>query len=685
MKRCLLQLALLLGLLTPAVAICAQAKAAHAPVPAAPVAAPALPLSDPQTTYSLATEREPLTSLEGQWRFQPGDDPRWADPHFDDSHWALVSSAADWDAVGYHNLNGTAWYRFRLTVPAGDESYSLYLPAIYTSYQVFVNGRLLLTQGMMPPHPRTFRSRPLVLDLPLGRARLAPETLTVGLRIWHDPMWSQYRHGGMQGLAQVGRTDLIHDQFNTQEQAYLWQYSDDLDLAALELLASAVALALFLTRRTEREFLWFTLLVLFQAAGHLLTAWDHLHAHHLILLDLLQMIASTTALAGALLFFKAFFGGKWSNAFVFALACCGLGALTDPLGWTGALSVAQGNMFALLLNLPVYGWIILFIRQQAKRKQPDARTLRGPVTFLYLSSIYSQFIWTMQTFGLGWFSKFSVHWRHPYYFTLDDLAEVIFLCAMLVILLRRFALRSREQDRVHSEIEAARSVQQVLVPESLPRVSGLAIATAYHPAQELGGDFFQILPMPPGDTLIVIGDVAGKGLPAALQVSLVVGTLRALVEYTTSPAEILAGLNRALQGRGPGFTTCLALCVSATRSVLTFANAGHIAPYVNGFELRTEPNLPLGIVPEAEYEEVRYALNAGDHLTVLTDGVPEAMHHRELFGFERTGQLSRLPAAEIAEAARSFGQNDDITVLTIDIVAIPASHTEQLQPALQPA
>ena len=119
--------------------------------------------------------------------------------------------------------------------------------------------------------------------------------------------------------------------------------------------------------------------------------------------------------------------------------------------------------------------------------------------------------------------------------------------------------------------------------------------------------------------------------------------------------------------------------------MLTFANAGHIAPYVNGFELRTEPNLPLGIVPEAVYDEVRYALNAGDHLTVLTDGVPEAMHHRELFGFERTGQLSRLPAAEIAAAARSFGQNDDITVLTIDIVAIPASHTEQLQPALQPA
>ncbi len=681
MKRCLLQLALLFGVLASPVAVYASAR----PAPAAPVAVPAAPGIDPQTTYSLETEREPITSLEGQWRFQPGDDGSWANPNFNDSHWALVSSTGDWDAVGYHHLDGTAWYRFHLTIPAGDESYSLYLPAIYTSYQLFVNGRLLLTQGVMPPHPRTFRSRPLVVDLPLTPQRQAPETLTVALRIWHDPMWSQYRHGGMQGMAQVGRSDLIHDQFNTREEAHLWQYSDDLDLAALELLAFSVAFALFLTRRTEREFLWFALLALFQGAGHLLTAWDHLHAHHLIVLDLLMTVANTAGLGSALLFIKTLFGGKWSNGLVFALACCGLGALTNPLVWTGALGASQANLFTLILNLPVFGWIILFVRQQAKRRQPDARTLRGPITFLFLSSLYSQSLWTMETFGMVWANKLSVHWRHPYYFTLDDLAEIIFLAAMLIILLRRFALRSREQDRVHSEIEAARSVQQVLVPESLPRVSGLSINTAYFPAQELGGDFFQILPMPTGDTLIVIGDVAGKGLPAALQVSLVVGTLRAVVDYTTSPAAILAALNRALQGRGPGFTTCLALCLSATRTVLTFANAGHIAPYVNGFELRTDPNLPLGIVPEAEYEEVRYALSPGDHLTVLTDGVPEAMHHRELFGFERTGQLSRKLAGEIAEAARSFGQNDDITVLTIDVVAIPASHTEQLQPALQPA
>ena len=672
MKRLLSQTALWLTLFVATATCCApRARALPATV-------------DPSSTYSLQTDREPLSSLEGQWRFQPGDNLLWAQPDYDDSHWALVQSGSDWNALGYANLSGSAWYRFRVVLPAGDQSYSLRLPVIYTSYQLFADGRLLLTEGSLPPHPSLFRSRPVVIDLPTGE-RSTPQTLTIALRIWHAPFWSHYRHGGLQGSAMVGRSDLLLAQFSADEQAHLWQYSDDLDLGALEVLACIVALALFATRRSEREFLWFGLLILGEGGNHLVTAWGHLHANYLLWNQGLQVALQTLFLTSALLFFRVFFRGKWSNSFVFALVCLGLNALLFPLSSLGMLSIQQSNVASLILQLPVYGWILLFVRQQAKRRQPDARVLRGPVTFLFISALYTQLIWAIETAGFTSFSTFEAHWRHPFYVTLDDLAEAVFLLAMLLILLRRFALRSREQDRVHSELEAARSVQQVLVPESLPRIAGLSIGTAYHPAQEVGGDFFQILPKPSGATLIIIGDVAGKGLPAALQVSLCVGTLRALSECNDSPAEILAGLNRSLQGRGPGFTTCLALLLSEDRTVLTFANAGHIAPYVNGFELRTEPNLPLGLVPAMDFDEIRYALKPGDHLTVLTDGVPEAMHHRELFGFERTGALSRQSAAEIAEAARNFGQTDDITVLTIDIVAVPASHTEQLQPALLPA
>lgn len=676
MNRRLLQLALVISLLWGAVSA-GLAQNAHV--------SPPVETHDPQTTYNLADEREPVTALNGQWRFQPGDDPLWASPTFDDSGWELVRAGEDWEATGYRGLSGTAWYRFRVVLPAGDTPYTLHLPVIYTSYQVFADGRLLLTQGALPPHPSVVHTRPVVVDLPLSPPRASTQTVTIALRVWHAPMWAPYHHGGPQGEVEIGSSELIHSKFDTHQQAYLWQYSDELDLGSLELLATLIALALFLGRRTERELLWFNMLTLGLGAGHLLSAWGHLHVHRVYLLDLWMGAANTLFLASALLFFRAMFRGRWSNFFVFALACCGLGAVLYVLEILNSISVASQNLFALLFNLPVYGWIYLLVRYEARRRQPDARILRGPVLFLFLAFIYSSVVWTLQTYGFPWASGLAIRWVHPYFFTITDVAEVIFLMAMLVILLRRLALRSREQDRVESELEAARSVQQVLVPASLPRLPGLAITTAYHPAQEVGGDFFQILEQPSGATLIVIGDVAGKGLPAALQVSLCVGAVRALAECSDVPGAILAGLNRSLQGRGPGFTTCLALLLSPDRQLLTFANAGHIAPYVNGFELRTEGSLPLGLVIEAEFDEVRYALHEGDHITVLTDGVPEAMHHRELFGFERTTQMSRQTATDIAAAAQRFGQNDDITVLTIDITAVFSASAALPEPILQPA
>jgi serine phosphatase RsbU (regulator of sigma subunit) len=683
MTRTVSKLVLIIGVLLAPASRAAQRRPIPSPPRVPATAGAPSDLDDPASTYSLENDREPLALLDRQWRFQPGDNPRWASPDFDDSEWALVGAGADWEETGYRHLDGPAWYRFRVTLPAGHQAFSLRLPVIYTSYQVFADGKLLLTQGQLPPHAAPFRSRPLVVDLP-NSERDEPTTMTIALRIWHDPTWSLFRHGGLQGPAEIGRSDLIHSQFATAEQAHLWQYSDELDLGGLELLAFGVALVLYLTRRSEREFLWFGLLTLGRAVGHFAVAWGQLHANGVVVNNLITDLCWTAFLAGSLLFFRCLFHGKWGHAFTFALVCCGLGFFAYPLSVMGALSVAAEQFLQLLSLLPVYLWILTFIARQSFRGQADARILRGPVAFLLLSSVYSQLIWVLQTTGLTFFSKFELRWRTPIFLTLDDFAECAFLLAMLIILLRRFARRSREQDRVESELEAARSVQQVLVPETLPRLPGLMVNTAYHPAQELGGDFFQILPLPSGSTLIVIGDVAGKGLPAALQVSLVVGTLRTLAEMTESPANILAGLNRSLQGRGSGFTTCLALSISPDRTVLTFANAGHIAPFVNGFELRTEPNLPLGLMPECVFEEVRYALNPGDHLTVLTDGVPEAMNHRELFGFERTGQVSRQPAAMIADTARTFGQTDDITVLTIDVLAAPAKEPERLEPVLQP-
>jgi serine phosphatase RsbU (regulator of sigma subunit) len=136
------------------------------------------------------------------------------------------------------------------------------------------------------------------------------------------------------------------------------------------------------------------------------------------------------------------------------------------------------------------------------------------------------------------------------------------------------------------------------------------------------------------------------------------------------PGDILHGLNNALIAQGQlGFTTacCIRIALSGES---TIANAGHIAPYLSGRELDTPPALPLGLVPDQSYQPTHGCLAPSERLVLLSDGVPEARSATgELYGFERLSALTLLPARDIAEAARSFGQEDDITVLTLAFAA----------------
>jgi serine phosphatase RsbU (regulator of sigma subunit) len=103
---------------------------------------------------------------------------------------------------------------------------------------------------------------------------------------------------------------------------------------------------------------------------------------------------------------------------------------------------------------------------------------------------------------------------------------------VLLVLVLRFARASREQERMRGEFEAARTIQQVLVPEETPSNPGFSVQAAYLAAGEVGGNFCKVVPTPNGGLLAVIGDVSGKGMRAAMTVSLLVGTFRTLAHYT---------------------------------------------------------------------------------------------------------------------------------------------------------
>jgi len=236
---------------------------------------------------------------------------------------------------------------------------------------------------------------------------------------------------------------------------------------------------------------------------------------------------------------------------------------------------------------------------------------------------------------------------------------------------RRNILVQTEMTRLEGEMAAAREVQQLIVPEKSESFPGFKVESAYRPAQQVGGDFFQILPAAGGGLLIVVGDVAGKGLPAAMLVSVLVGSIRTAAEDTQDPALILRKLNDGLVNRTRGgFCTALAAHISADGWV-TVANAGHLSPYLDGEEVELPGALPLGLAIGQRYEAETFQFPYGSRLTFYSDGVVEAQNGKgELFGFKRAQAISTQPAAAIAEAAKQFGQEDDITVVTIERLAV---------------
>lgn len=233
---------------------------------------------------------------------------------------------------------------------------------------------------------------------------------------------------------------------------------------------------------------------------------------------------------------------------------------------------------------------------------------------------------------------------------------------------RRYGKTEMEKAVLEGEMTAAREVQRVMVPEDLPQIAGYSIESVYRPAAEVGGDFFQVVPLKSGRALVVIGDVSGKGLRAAMIVSMIVGILSTVSGYTEEPAEILDELNRRLCGRVyEGFVTCLVLRLD-DEGRIAIANAGHLPPFVHGAELRVQESLPLGLSLNQAYEETAVQLNRGEALVLLTDGVVEARNPQgELLGFGEVETMLRAGATarEVAEVAERQGQNDDITVLQV--------------------
>ena len=258
-----------------------------------------------------------------------------------------------------------------------------------------------------------------------------------------------------------------------------------------------------------------------------------------------------------------------------------------------------------------------------------------------------------------------------------DVGSLVFLLSIAVVMSFRFSRVSREQARTAAELAAAREIQRHLVPAVLPSSPNYAIEAAYLPALEVGGDFYQVLPQSDGSIMVVIGDVSGKGLKAAMTGAFAIGALHALAAEIPDPPKLLSRLNtEILRGQDRGFITCLCLKLSPDGQMI-ISNAGHLYPYRNSEELICEGGPPLGLFANVVYLESRFQIDYGDILTLLSDGVVEATGPKdEEFGAERTQAIIARSAEYIAAAAQQFGQRDDITVVKLRHTPVEA-HTVQ--------
>jgi sigma-B regulation protein RsbU (phosphoserine phosphatase) len=245
-----------------------------------------------------------------------------------------------------------------------------------------------------------------------------------------------------------------------------------------------------------------------------------------------------------------------------------------------------------------------------------------------------------------------------------SVAVLLSVIALTLLLIGRLRHGNQQRATLEGEMQAARNIQQHLIPAAVESAPGWRIDAVSLPAREVGGDFYRCTLLAGGRQRLLLGDVSGKGAAAAMTAAMLLGA--AAGHEDSSPAELLAHLNRVLHVSGVGgMATCLCALLEPGGRV-TLAQAGHLAPYLDGNEVTCESGLPLGLVAEANFQESSIAVPRGGRMMIFSDGVIEARNSSgELFGFDRTRVLSREPAEAIARAAQLFGQDDDITVLTL--------------------
>jgi hypothetical protein len=633
---------------------------------------------------------ESTVELAGPWKFHVGDDRAWAQPDFDDSGWEDMDltpgsrgQARGWTARGHAGYSGYAWYRLQINVDGAKRSLALKMPDDFDdAYQVFVNGSRIGEFGKFATrHVTAYSSLPTAFRLPKC---VRDGKLTIAIRMWMDSAtpFNSADAGGLHEPPQLGYAADISNQVQLGWDV-VGHYVGSAFLEMLILVtALLVALSLFWLDRQEKAYLWLALVceATMLSVGLLLLVNFTTGIGQTTYVILVDVIATPLRIGLWVLFWGYWFRLERIDVLhrvvwtLVAILAIGTALLRPPLYGAHVPVHASLYLEPFLLGVKLaFGILLLLVAYRGFRRNRGEGAMVGIAVLLAVIANYNRELRVIHVQTTFTILGFAIH--------LGSISSILSLLIITVMLLRRFVASQRAKEVWKLEIAQARHVQQVLIPNELPEMNDMHIESEYRPMREVGGDFFQILPKgKDGSSLVVFGDVTGKGLQAGMLVALIVGAIRSTAQHDNRPQTILEALNDQLCERESSSATCMVLRFGADGAV-ELANAGQLPPYLNGVEMQIEGALPLGILTGMDFPVTSFKLEPGDSLIIMSDGVAEAQNEQgELFGFARIEEMLRGPATtdEIATAAQTFGQTDDILVLRLER---SASRTEvQVEP-----
>lgn len=653
------------------------------------------------------------------WRYHTGDDSAWADPQFDDSSWEVLSNShLALESFPQSGWTGTGWFRLRLNVDSqlAGEQLAL-LMSHWGASEVYVDGEMVYrfgTIGLVPEARQAFNPGNFPHAIVFNRGG---ETVIAVRRSCLplseiNPGWGRWfsRQGFRAGFgATIGR---LEAETRWRESSIKTRVGINLLDVGILLAMSLLHLLLFLFYPRQRANLFFSLFLFFTATNLSLSVWRNNGDADLMTVAILGF-ANLLTIAASVFMFLPFlytaFDLRIPKYFWWFIALWSSLMLWRILAPSPANEPVPGVTLASFFILEAIRSMVAAVR---KRMEGAWIVIVGVllVALIPVKEIISDTIFdfprtldrTVEQIGLiGLIVSLSAYLARNFARTNQDLEaklEEVQQLSKERLEQERNSARLKlqhEQERakralMEQEVALAADIQKGLFPEKLPAIEGYDLAARNRPARLCGGDYYDVMHIEgtagrgAHSYLLCVADVAGKGLDASLLMSNMQATLRALSGHVPSLVELASQINERLYEASPSnkFVTAILLDINATTGEGVYVNAGHNPCILmrggGAFELLESTGLPLGMLPQATYEEASFQMRPGDLLALYSDGVPEAYDESEReWGDDKLREcldaatedsaetIVKQVFTEIDDFAGEAAQHDDITLLVL--------------------